>query len=123
VHIGRDKPVRTCSKFRHYPSFLIQPHHVTSSIGADVFWTFVNAIDGISPTITSENVTDIELLCEEFGYEKPLATVSELAAQQYSPGERACHKIAALKSQNAALAVQVAQLKETIRQMAARMRS
>jgi hypothetical protein len=110
VHIERDKLVRTCSTFCDDRSLLPRPYHVTSSIGADVFRTFVNAINGIPPTITDKKVTGIRLICQEFGHEGLLATVAQFLAHHSSPGERACRKIIALKARNAALAAQIADL-------------
>jgi hypothetical protein len=106
VHVLRDKLVQTCSKFRDCLSLLTRPYHVTSSIGADIFRSFVKAIDGVSPTITNENVTDIGLLCDEVGHERLSATVTKFLAQRSSPGERACREIVPLKVQNTILAVQ-----------------
>jgi Na+-transporting NADH:ubiquinone oxidoreductase subunit NqrA len=117
VHIERDKLVRTCSKFRDCRSLLTRPYEVTSSIGADVFRVFVNAIDGVSPTLTNENITDIGLLCDEFGYEQLSATVAEFLAQYSSPGERACREIVVVKAQIAALKDEIANMKaENLRQ-------
>jgi hypothetical protein len=110
VHIECDKLVRTCSKFCDDRSLLTQPYHVTSLIRSDVFRAFVDAINGIPPKITNKNVTDIRLLCLEFGHEGLLATVAEFLAHHSSPGECACRKIVALKAQNAALAAKVADL-------------
>jgi hypothetical protein len=76
----------------------------------DIFCSFVSAIDGVSPTITNENVTDIGLLCDEFGHERLSKTVIEFLAQNSSPGEPACREIIALEAQNATLADQFARL-------------
>jgi hypothetical protein len=92
VHILRDTLVQTCSKFRNNPSLLTQPYHATSSVEAEVFRAFVKDLDGVSPTITNENETDIGLLCEEFGHEQLSATASEFLTQHSSPGDRACRK-------------------------------
>jgi hypothetical protein len=137
--------VQTCSKFHDNRSLLTQPCRLTSPIGADVFRPFVKAFDGISPTITNENVSDIGPLCEEFGHEQLSATASELLARHSSLGGRAWPEVAALKAQNsrgvaqlkaqnAALTTQVAdltahhlrevaQLKEATQQMAAKTRN
>jgi hypothetical protein len=90
VRIERGKLVQMCRRFRDCGSLLTRPYHVTSSIGADIFRAFVNAIDGISPAITDGIITVIGLLCKEFGCEKLSATVSEFLAQHSSPGESAC---------------------------------
>jgi hypothetical protein len=113
----RDKLVRTCSKFRDCRSLLTQPYNVTSLIGADVFRAFVNAIDGVSPNLTNENITDIGLLCDEFGYEQLSATVAKFLALHSSPGERACREIVAVKAQIAALEDEITNIKaENLRQ-------
>jgi hypothetical protein len=68
VHVLRDKLVQTCSKFSNCPSLLTQTYHVTSSIGVDIFRSFVKAIEALGPT--NENVTNIGLPCDEFGHEQ-----------------------------------------------------
>jgi hypothetical protein len=65
---------------------------------------FVNAIDGVSPTIRNENIPYIKLLCEEFSSEMLLATVSEFLAQHSSPRERVYREVVTQKAQNSALA-------------------
>jgi hypothetical protein len=85
-----------CGKFGDYPSIPTQPHYVTSSIGAEVFPAFANAIDAVIPAITNENVTGIGLLCQELGHGRLSATVSEFLSQHSSPVDRACHDVAPL---------------------------
>jgi hypothetical protein len=80
---------------------------------------FVNDIDGVSPTLTNENITDIGLLCDEFGYEQLSATVAEFLAQHSSPEQRACQEVVALKAQNAAFASQIGALKAEVAELTA----
>jgi hypothetical protein len=112
-----------CDKFEFTrlgsKALLTRPYHVTSSIGANLFRAFVNPIDGISPTLTNENITDIGLLCDDFGYEQLSATVAEFLAQHSSPGERACRKVIAVKAQNAAFASQIGALKAEVADLTA----
>jgi hypothetical protein len=110
VHILRDKLVQTCSKFRDCPSLLTQPYEITSPVAADIFRAFVKTFGGVSLTITNENITDIGLLCEEFGHEQLSAIVSDFLAQYSSPADRACREIATLKAQNAAFTTKVTAL-------------
>jgi hypothetical protein len=78
-------------------------------VSAANFQLFVEAINGDNPTITNENVADIELLCQEFGYEELSAAVSKFLAQHSSDGDRACREISAMKAQNVVLTVEIAQ--------------
>lgn len=88
VHSGRPELVQT---WRGCPSLLAQLSHASSS-GADVFRAFVHAIDGVSQTIaiTNEKVTDIGILCEQFGSERLSVTGCEFLAQHSGPLEWAC---------------------------------
>jgi hypothetical protein len=115
VHVLRDTLVQTCSRFRDRPSLLTRPYRVTSRVAAEAFRAFVSALDGVGPTLANENVNDIGLLCDVFGYEKLSATASEFLAQHSSPGDRACRDVVALKAQNAALAARVADLTPGVR--------
>jgi hypothetical protein len=107
VHVLRDKLVQTCHKFRDCSSLLTEPYQVESSVSCDVFRVFMNAVGGVSPIITNENVSDFALLCDEFGHEDLSAVVSEFVAQQSSAGKRALREVPELKAQNAALRAQI----------------
>ena len=70
ANILREELVHTCSKFRDCGTLLSQLYLVTSPVGADVFRTFVEALNGVSPTITNESVSDIRLLCRSSATKK-----------------------------------------------------
>ena len=95
MNILREKLVHTCSKFCDCGTLLSQPYHITSPVGADVFRTFVEPLNEVSPTITNESVSGIRLLCQEFGYQDLSAAVSEFLAQHSSAGDRACRELVA----------------------------
>jgi hypothetical protein len=107
VHVLRDKLLHICCKFRENPSLLTETYQVNSSVSSDVFRAFMNAVDGVSPTIAKEKAPDFWLLCDEFSHKDLSAAVSEFAELQSSAGKRALREVAELKAQIAAMRAQI----------------
>jgi hypothetical protein len=57
-----------CKVFSDNPSLLTTPYHVRSSVSSDSLWQFVDAVQGRVPPITPDNITDLMLLADEFGF-------------------------------------------------------
>jgi hypothetical protein len=53
------------------------PYRVCSPVSVEVFRIFVGAIEGTPPVLTTENVNDLFLLCEEFGFASLFSQVSD----------------------------------------------
>jgi hypothetical protein len=58
---------------------MMTPYHVRSSVSSDSLSQFVRAIQGSIPPITAENISDLTLLADEFGF---AALASRLADAQ-----------------------------------------
>jgi hypothetical protein len=58
-----------CSLFRNKPSLVASPYQIRSSVGATSVQQFITALEGDAVSITMENVSDLSLLCEEFGFD------------------------------------------------------
>jgi hypothetical protein len=52
------------------------PYEVHSPVSVEAFRIFVSVLDGASPAITTKNMNDLLLLCEEFSFASLLFQVT-----------------------------------------------
>jgi hypothetical protein len=86
--------VSQCDLFED-ASLLTVPYNVRSSVKLAIFQDFVSAIEGKVVQITNDNVSGLELLCTEFGFQTLADKVSEFKA---SPAFRASVESSTKKS-------------------------
>jgi hypothetical protein len=63
-----------CPKFEKVK---LLPYQVQSVVSAEAFQVFVSALGGADPALTTENMNDLLLLCEEFGFASLLSQVTD----------------------------------------------
>jgi hypothetical protein len=51
-------------------------YKVRFPVSVEVSWIFVTALEGAPPAVTTENMNDLFLLCEEFGFASLLSHVT-----------------------------------------------
>jgi hypothetical protein len=56
---------------------LVSPYRVQSSVSLSLFREFLSALDGKAIKITDTNYTELERLCDEFGFSDLAAKLSE----------------------------------------------
>lgn len=66
--VARRSLVTSCETFLQDPALLAKPYTVQSPVRPESFQTFLDAIGGASAKITSHNVSELELLCQEFAF-------------------------------------------------------
>jgi hypothetical protein len=59
------KLLTNCPKFKNLK---LLPYRVQSAVSEEAFQVFVSALGGSDLAITTENMNDLVLLCEEFGF-------------------------------------------------------
>jgi hypothetical protein len=74
--------MQQCELFAATPTLLDSIYHVKSQVHLDVFRFFLGAVNGISITITSQNLSDLSQLCSEFGFN---CLANQLSAFRGSP--------------------------------------
>jgi hypothetical protein len=57
-----------CSLFQKNPTLLVSPYRVQSPVSLSIFREFISALEGNVITITDTNLTELQQLCEEFGF-------------------------------------------------------
>jgi hypothetical protein len=60
--------VTNLQKFQERPQLLTEPYRIESSVNPEVFRPFVEAVAGLEPEITAENVEDLVRLSNELGF-------------------------------------------------------
>jgi hypothetical protein len=60
--------VTKCSLFENNPILLLSPYRVQSPVSLSIFREFVTALEGQTVNITTTNLSELEQLCEEFGF-------------------------------------------------------
>jgi hypothetical protein len=81
-------------------SLLTRAYHIRSSVNSDNLRLFISAIEGVTPAIQIDNVSDLALLCEEFGFATLADKVAAFWAQHLSIDEEARQRIQFLEEQN-----------------------
>jgi hypothetical protein len=59
-----------CSLFEKNPTLTTSPYRVQSAVSLSSLWEFVKELEGNPMKITATNLTELQRLCEEFGFEK-----------------------------------------------------
>jgi hypothetical protein len=65
------------SSFQNNPTFLVSPDRVQSHVSLSIFRQFYLRIGRNAIKITDTNYTELERLCEEFGFSELAAKLSE----------------------------------------------
>jgi hypothetical protein len=81
IQVPRLELMRKCHTFENDPALLARPYRVVSRVPIDAFRLFANAILGMNPAITIENVNSLDLLCREFDFAELSATIRQFVAQ------------------------------------------
>jgi hypothetical protein len=74
-------PVGVTPLVMNYPKFQnrkLLPYRVESAVNEEAFPVFLSALHGKDPSLTTENISNLLLLCEEFRFAGLLSMVSEL---------------------------------------------
>jgi hypothetical protein len=66
-----------CSLFQNNPTLLVSPYRVQSSVSLSIFREFLSALEGNAINITDNNYTELDRLCDEFGFSDLAAKLSE----------------------------------------------
>jgi len=98
--IQRIPLISQCQSFLSDPSLLTRAYHIRSSVNSDNLRLFISAIEGVTPAIQTDNVSDLALLCEEFGFATLADKVAAFRAQHLSIDEEARQRIQFLEEQN-----------------------
>jgi hypothetical protein len=65
------------SLFQNNPTLLVSPYRVQSSVSLSVFREFLSALEGNAINITDTNFTELDRLCNSFGFSELAAKLSE----------------------------------------------
>jgi hypothetical protein len=57
-----------CSLFQNNPTLTVSPYRIQSSVSLSIFREFLSALEGNSINITDTNFTELQQLCNEFGF-------------------------------------------------------
>jgi hypothetical protein len=66
-----------CSLFQNRPILLASPYRIQSSVSLSTFREFLSALKGNAINITDTNYTELDRLCNEFGFTEVAAKLSE----------------------------------------------
>jgi hypothetical protein len=69
--------ISKCDLFQKNPALTALPYRVQSPVTLSVFQEFVSELEGNSVNITDTNLTALQLLCEEFGFDEFAAKLSD----------------------------------------------
>jgi hypothetical protein len=76
------------------------PYQIRSPVSVEVFRVFVAALEGALPAITTENMNDLLLLSEEFGFASLLSQVTEYISAHTVVDYEARKRISDLEAKN-----------------------
>jgi hypothetical protein len=62
--------ITKCSLFQNNPALLTAPYRVKSSVFLSIFREFVSELEGKTVNITETNLSELQLLCKEFGFDE-----------------------------------------------------
>jgi hypothetical protein len=77
--ISIHQAITKCSLFQKNSSLLVSPYRVESPVSLSIFREFVSALEGNVITITVTNLTGLERLCQEFGFDEFAAKLSKFS--------------------------------------------
>jgi hypothetical protein len=75
------------------------PYRVRSAVGGDALQLFLAVVDGTTPEPTTENMNELFLLCEEFGFEALLSTVSDFRSEHAVDDHEARKRVCRVEEQ------------------------
>jgi uncharacterized small protein (DUF1192 family) len=98
-----------CSFFQNTPTLLVSPYRVQSSVSLSIFREFISTLKGNVINITDTNFTELDRLCEEFGFSELATKLSEFRpSMRFKEGET--------EDADADAGVRIASLEETANQ-------
>jgi hypothetical protein len=71
--------INKCSLFENNPALASAPYRVQSSVPLSIFREFVFALEEKAVEITDQNLTGLQRLCEEFGFDEFAAKLSKFS--------------------------------------------
>jgi hypothetical protein len=74
--------VQNCPKFLRNPGLLMTPYRVVSAVSEEALVLFLATLEGQKPEFTAGYVTELFMLCEEFGFSSLLSDISDLMTRQ-----------------------------------------
>jgi hypothetical protein len=98
LKVGIGALFASCPKFNEE-----LPYHVRSPVGVEVFQVFVGALEGTVPVVTTENMQDLFLLCNEFGFSGVLSQVTDFISAHSVADSEARKRISDLEANNGKL--------------------
>jgi hypothetical protein len=81
ISVPKQRILKICETFQDNSDLLKSRSHIRSSIYEEVLRMFLVALDGSAPELTTANMNDFSLLCEEFGFVALLSHISEFRLQ------------------------------------------
>jgi hypothetical protein len=76
------------------------PYRVRSPVGGESFQMFVGALEGTVPVITTENMQDLFLLCNEFGFSGLHSQVTDFISAHSVADSEARKRLSDLEAKN-----------------------
>jgi hypothetical protein len=69
--------INKCRLFQNNPTLTASPYRVESPVSLSIFREFLSALEGNAINITDTNFTELDRLCNEFGFTEVAAKLSE----------------------------------------------
>jgi hypothetical protein len=76
------------------------PYDVRSPVSVEAFWIFVAALECALPAITTKNMNDMLLLCEEFGFASLLSQVTAFISGHTVVDSEARKRVSGVEERN-----------------------
>jgi hypothetical protein len=70
--------ITKCSLFQNNPTLTSSPYKIQSRVSLAVFQEFISALQSTTVKITNTNFTELQQLCQEFGFDELSAKLSQL---------------------------------------------
>jgi hypothetical protein len=86
-----------CSLFQNNPGLLLPPYEVQSPVSLSIFREFVSTLEGNPINITHANFTDLDRLCNEFGFSELASKLSDFRPSMNFQDSNARGRIAFLE--------------------------
>jgi hypothetical protein len=75
--IPSPQAMNKCSLFQNNPTLTTSPYRVESPFSLSIFREFLSALEGNAINITDTNYTELQRLCNKFGFTEVAAKLSE----------------------------------------------
>jgi len=102
--------VANCPKF----DLKLLPYRVQSAVREEAFQVFVSALGGTDPALTKENMNDLRLLCEEFGFPSLLTQVSDFRERVSVVDDEAQRRDSDIPEENSQIRLALCPLQEAL---------